>query len=165
MLHRTLHGIPLHVTWHLPRSPSQESDLSFEANDTITVLKEDPSGWWFGECKGRSGLFPKNFVSLAADRAAGGGVRSVVGVSPTRSKSSSPPHVAPSPTGSMSLEYRNGRKYRVLFDYDAEAAEELTIREGQIVAGLDESDGYFRGVNNEGQVGKFPSIFVEACSS
>jgi len=65
----------------------------------------------------------------------------------------------------MSLEYRNGRKYRVLFDYDAEASEELTIREGQIVAVLDESDGYFRGVNNEGQVGKFPSIFVEACSS
>ena len=41
----------------------------------------------------------------------------------------------------MPLEYRNGRKYRVLFDYDAEAAEELTIREGQIVAVLDEADG------------------------
>jgi len=62
----------------------------------------------------------------------------------------------------MPQEYRNGRKFRVLFDYDAEAEEELTIREGQIVAVLDEADGYFRGINNDGQVGKFPSIFVEA---
>jgi len=31
--------------------------------------------------------------------------------------------------------------FEVLFAYDAEAEDELTIREGQIVAVLDESDG------------------------
>lgn len=63
----------------------------------------------------------------------------------------------------MPAEYRSGRKYRVrrprvadsgrvvdcltwngsqvLFDYDAETEEELTIREGQVVAVLNEADG------------------------
>jgi len=154
-----------------PYQGEQSSDLSFNANDKITVLKEDPSGWWYGECKGNTGLFPKNFVSVVDAAGAPGGfpavdtsgaARGSVGISPMRNNSKSPSPLAVSPTGSMPQEYRNGRKFRVLFDYDAEAEEELTIREGQIVAVLDEADGYFRGINNDGQVGKFPSIFVEA---
>lgn len=154
-----------------PYQGEQSSDLSFEANDKITVLKEDPSGWWYGECKGNTGLFPKNFVSVLDGGGAPGGfpavdnsgaARGSVGISPMRNNSKSPSPLAMSPTGSMPVEYRNGRKFQVLFDYDAEAEEELTIREGQIVAVLDEADGYFRGINHDGQVGKFPSIFVEA---
>jgi len=75
---------------------------------------------------------------------------------------------------------------QVLFDYDAETEDEMTIREGQVVAVLDDSDGflfrflpqtnllyhpfclkynysrYFQGITQDGQMGKFPSIFVEA---
>eukprot|EP00656_Telonema_subtile_P000186 TRINITY_DN10096_c0_g1_i1.p1 TRINITY_DN10096_c0_g1~~TRINITY_DN10096_c0_g1_i1.p1 ORF type:complete len:235 (+),score=60.75 TRINITY_DN10096_c0_g1_i1:215-919(+) len=40
----------------------QSSDLSFAAGDKITVVKEDPSGWWLGQCNGQTGLFPMNFV-------------------------------------------------------------------------------------------------------
>ena len=39
---------------------SQEIDLN--SGDVITVLQEDPSGWWTGSINGRVGLFPSNFT-------------------------------------------------------------------------------------------------------
>ncbi|XP_042372662.1 unconventional myosin-Ie-like [Plectropomus leopardus] len=55
-----------------PRSPqcralyaydAQDTDeLSFNADDIIEILTEDPSGWWFGKLRGREGMFPGNYV-------------------------------------------------------------------------------------------------------
>ncbi|XP_041708973.2 unconventional myosin-Ie [Coregonus clupeaformis] len=55
-----------------PRSPecralyaydAQDTDeLSFNAEDVIEILTEDPSGWWFGRLRGREGMFPGNYV-------------------------------------------------------------------------------------------------------
>ncbi|KAM9831170.1 unconventional myosin-If [Neosynchiropus ocellatus] len=41
----------------------QDTDeISFEVNDVLDLLKEDPSGWWTGRIHGREGLFPGNYV-------------------------------------------------------------------------------------------------------
>uniref|UniRef100_A0A3P9KTX2 Osteoclast-stimulating factor 1 n=1 Tax=Oryzias latipes TaxID=8090 RepID=A0A3P9KTX2_ORYLA len=41
----------------------QDSDeISFEVNDVIELVREDPSGWWFGRIRGRQGMFPGNYV-------------------------------------------------------------------------------------------------------
>ncbi|CAN9514415.1 unnamed protein product [Ophioblennius macclurei] len=55
-----------------PRSPqcramyaydAQDTDeLSFNADDVIELLSEDPSGWWFGRLRGKEGMFPGNYV-------------------------------------------------------------------------------------------------------
>ncbi|XP_067456347.1 myosin IEb [Thunnus thynnus] len=55
-----------------PRSPqckalyaydAQDTDeLSFNTDDVIEILTEDPSGWWFGRLRGREGMFPGNYV-------------------------------------------------------------------------------------------------------
>uniref|UniRef100_A0A673W5L2 Osteoclast-stimulating factor 1 n=1 Tax=Salmo trutta TaxID=8032 RepID=A0A673W5L2_SALTR len=55
-----------------PRSPecralyaydAQDTDeLSFNAEDVIEILTEDPSGWWYGRLHGREGMFPGNYV-------------------------------------------------------------------------------------------------------
>ncbi|XP_043972564.1 myosin IEb isoform X2 [Gambusia affinis] len=55
-----------------PRSPqckalyaydAQDTDeLSFNADDVIEILTEDPSGWWFGRLRGKEGMFPGNYV-------------------------------------------------------------------------------------------------------
>ncbi|XP_072471714.1 unconventional myosin-Ie [Notamacropus eugenii] len=43
---------------------AQDTDeLSFNANDIIDILKEDPSGWWTGRLRGKQGLFPNNYVT------------------------------------------------------------------------------------------------------
>eukprot|EP01116_Phalansterium_solitarium_P020981 TRINITY_DN6372_c0_g1_i2.p1 TRINITY_DN6372_c0_g1~~TRINITY_DN6372_c0_g1_i2.p1 ORF type:complete len:197 (-),score=67.36 TRINITY_DN6372_c0_g1_i2:159-749(-) len=46
-------------------------ELGFDEGDVITVLAEQPSGWWRGELNGRTGMFPSNFVEqLRPDPAA-----------------------------------------------------------------------------------------------
>lgn len=43
---------------------AQDTDeLSFNANDIIDIIKEDPSGWWMGRLRGKQGLFPNNYVT------------------------------------------------------------------------------------------------------
>uniref|UniRef100_A0A8C6YF54 Myosin IE n=1 Tax=Naja naja TaxID=35670 RepID=A0A8C6YF54_NAJNA len=43
---------------------AQDTDeLSFNANDLIDLLREDPSGWWTGRLRGKQGLFPNNYVT------------------------------------------------------------------------------------------------------
>uniref|UniRef100_H9G469 Myosin IE n=1 Tax=Anolis carolinensis TaxID=28377 RepID=H9G469_ANOCA len=42
---------------------AQDTDeLSFNADDMIEIIKEDPSGWWQGRIRGKEGLFPGNYV-------------------------------------------------------------------------------------------------------
>ncbi|XP_020366612.1 unconventional myosin-If [Rhincodon typus] len=37
-------------------------EISFNVNDIIEILLEDPSGWWKGRLHGKEGLFPGNYV-------------------------------------------------------------------------------------------------------
>ncbi|XP_077175772.1 unconventional myosin-Ie-like isoform X3 [Paroedura picta] len=37
-------------------------ELSFNADEVIEIIKEDPSGWWQGRIRGKEGLFPWNYV-------------------------------------------------------------------------------------------------------
>lgn len=41
----------------------QPEDLSFQPGDLIRVL-DDSGNWWKGECEGRIGKFPKNYVMM-----------------------------------------------------------------------------------------------------
>lgn len=43
---------------------ADSDELSFKSGDIIYVVKEDPSGWWNGICKGKAGLFPSNYVEV-----------------------------------------------------------------------------------------------------
>ena len=41
-----------------------ETELDLAEGDVVTVLKQDPSGWWQGEVDGRIGWFPFNYVQV-----------------------------------------------------------------------------------------------------
>jgi len=41
-----------------------EDEISFDPNDTITNIEMVDEGWWIGECHGRFGLFPANYVQV-----------------------------------------------------------------------------------------------------
>ena len=47
-------------------SATGANELNLEDGDTIRVLRQDPSGWWEGECRGRVGWFPSNFTKVRA---------------------------------------------------------------------------------------------------
>eukprot|EP00727_Mastigamoeba_balamuthi_P006038 m51a1_g2053 hypothetical protein (934) ;mRNA; r:1398577-1402140 len=41
---------------------AEPGELAFSAGDEIVVTRQEDSGWWLGECNGKSGWFPANFV-------------------------------------------------------------------------------------------------------
>lgn len=48
------------ATWDY--NANEPGELSFKLGDIITVIKEDPSGWWIGSANGAEGQFPANFT-------------------------------------------------------------------------------------------------------
>ena len=49
---RALHTLPA----------TEPGDLGFEVGDVIRVIDRGWRGWWIGELKGRTGIFPSNYV-------------------------------------------------------------------------------------------------------
>jgi len=45
---------------------SNDDELSMEVGDIIVILSKtcEDEGWWRGELKGKSGVFPDNFVEI-----------------------------------------------------------------------------------------------------
>ncbi|XP_023774659.1 hematopoietic lineage cell-specific protein isoform X1 [Cyanistes caeruleus] len=41
-----------------------DDEISFDPDDTITHIEMVDEGWWQGQCHGRVGLFPANYVKL-----------------------------------------------------------------------------------------------------
>ena len=41
-----------------------KEELSFREGEMIKVIHEEDETWWYGECRGRKGMFPKDFVSV-----------------------------------------------------------------------------------------------------
>ncbi|XP_051885433.1 src substrate cortactin-like isoform X2 [Pristis pectinata] len=41
-----------------------DDEISFDPDDMITNIEMIDEGWWRGECRGRYGLFPANYVEL-----------------------------------------------------------------------------------------------------
>ncbi|KOC68823.1 Nostrin [Habropoda laboriosa] len=43
-------------------SANLNDELSLSPGDLITVHQKQPDGWWIGECRGRTGIFPATYV-------------------------------------------------------------------------------------------------------
>lgn len=43
---------------------TEDDEISFAVDDMITDIEKIDAGWWKGQCKGRYGLFPANYVQL-----------------------------------------------------------------------------------------------------
>lgn len=43
---------------------TNESELSFSANDVLKITEQDESGWWFAELGDKSGFIPSNYMAL-----------------------------------------------------------------------------------------------------
>ena len=46
-------------------SAEADDELSFQIGDKIKITRQDDSDWWEGECRGKTGVFPKNYVRMA----------------------------------------------------------------------------------------------------
>merc|ERR1712037_486051 len=44
-----------------------DDEISFDPNDIITNIEMVDEGWWIGECRGKFGLFPANYVETLSE--------------------------------------------------------------------------------------------------
>lgn len=111
---------------------TEDSELSFKANEKLIVLQKDDSGWWQGELNGRVGMFPSNFVEVIDPNA---------------------PQKNPDHKELVG-------QVKVLYDYTADSDSELTIKEGELLTVESEDEGWYFGFNSKGESGRFPSNYV-----
>jgi len=110
---------------------SEDNEISFAEGETIYLLEKDDSGWW----RGRNAKGQEGvFPSNFVE---------IVGEEGN--------------TGSIEIQ----KDFVVLYDYQAEDETELTIKEGETLYVISETDGWYFGSNAQGQEGNFPSNFVE----
>ncbi|KAH1175250.1 hypothetical protein KIL84_021664 [Mauremys mutica] len=124
----------------------REDELQLKAGDIVQKVESGPEeGWLQGELAGKTGLFPRQFVQeIPASLMADGGRRC-----PRSTRIAKKPPV------------QGQRWCKVNFSYTPEKADELQLKAGELVQILQEiEDGWWLGRKN-GQVGAFPSNFVQ----
>ncbi|XP_006886646.1 PREDICTED: SH3 domain-containing protein 21 [Elephantulus edwardii] len=143
-------------------SPEQADELMLQVGEMVEVLKEIEDGWWLGQKNGQLGAFPSNFVELLDS-------------GPPSLDNTDTPSICPysqRPAKLSSLTYdsppdylrtvSHPETYRVLFDYQPEAPDELELRRGDVVKVLrktTEDKGWWEG-ECQGKRGVFPDNFV-----
>uniref|UniRef100_A0A8C2M1P8 SH3 domain containing 21 n=1 Tax=Cricetulus griseus TaxID=10029 RepID=A0A8C2M1P8_CRIGR len=127
-----------------------EDELSLAPGDVVRqVCAGAARGWMHGHLRGRRGLFPKNLVQEIPE--------ALWGVTEPRPRCARNRH----PVNSQGPQ----RWCKVNFNYSPEQADELKLQTGEIVEVIKEiEDGWWLGKKN-GQLGAFPSNFVELLDS
>ncbi|XP_038543456.1 SH3 domain-containing protein 21 isoform X1 [Canis lupus familiaris] len=143
-------------------SPEQADELQLQAGEIVEVIKEIEDGWWLGKKNGQLGAFPSNFVELldSGPPSLGSPDMPAVGPGPQR-----PPKLSSLTYDSPPDYLRTVSRpeiYRVLFDYQPEAPDELALQRGDEVKVLrktTEDKGWWEG-ESHGRRGVFPDNFV-----
>ncbi|XP_032157774.1 SH3 domain-containing protein 21 isoform X2 [Mustela erminea] len=142
--------------------PEQADELKLQAGETVEVIKEIEDGWWLGKKNGQLGAFPSNFVELLDSGPPSLGNPDMPSVSPGTQR---PPKLSSLTYDSPPDYLRTVSRpeiYRVLFDYQPEAPDELALRRGDEVKVLrktTEDKGWWEG-ESQGRRGVFPDNFV-----
>ncbi|XP_058409675.1 SH3 domain-containing protein 21 isoform X2 [Diceros bicornis minor] len=143
-------------------SPEQADELKLQVGEIVEVVKEIEDGWWLGKKNGQLGAFPSNFVELLDSGPPSLGNPDMPSISPGPQR---PPKLSSltydSPPDYLRTVSRP-ETYRVLFDYQPEAPDELALRSGDEVKVLrktTEDKGWWEG-ESQGRRGVFPDNFV-----
>ncbi|XP_015204293.2 SH3 domain-containing protein 21 [Lepisosteus oculatus] len=148
-------------------TPMNLDELELTVGDVIDFIKEIEDGWWLGAKNGKAGAFPSNFVKEVSPKDAklnetnsGAKIRPKLSEcnfnkEPKQEKSS------------LRVKHKtnNVKEFcQVMFDYTANAEDELTLKKGEIVTIISkttEDEGWWEGEIN-GKHGFFPDNFVMA---
>lgn len=128
-----------------------DEDLSFRTNDKIYLLKRLNEEWFLGrDRRGCEGMFPANYIevriALPGDR------------QPQPSTTSSSSSYNNFSNSSSSF---NPPKVRILYTFNAETPEDLTIYENEFVTVLHQITAEWLYGESRGQRGQFPANFIE----
>ncbi|XP_055442365.1 SH3 domain-containing protein 21 isoform X2 [Bubalus kerabau] len=131
----------------------KEDELNLAPGDVIRQVCKGPvRGWMRGELGGRCGLFPESLVQEIPET--------------LRCSGEAAPRPRCARRRGRSVKFLGPRRWcKANFNYTPEQADELQLQAGEIVEVIKEiEDGWWLGKKN-GQLGAFPSNFVELLDS
>ncbi|XP_045112975.1 SH3 domain-containing protein 19-like isoform X2 [Portunus trituberculatus] len=133
---------------------TQPDDLSLKTGDVVQLLYRISDEWLFGRCGPKEGMFPQNFIKivvpLAGEQTQSSHSASTGTSGSTKSKQSAAPKASPVIHTAT-----------VMYTFLAEAPEDLTVHEGNLVQVTGHlNDQWLYGQCN-GKWGQFPANFVD----
>ncbi|KAM8938770.1 SH3 domain-containing protein 19 isoform 2-T2 [Pelodytes ibericus] len=127
----------------------QKDELSFSEGDLIALKEYINDEWARGELKGKTGIFPINFVEIVEDL-------------PPRDAVNSQNNNWPGPAAQQSK--TSGEFYEALYDFAAENEDDLPFKKGDKILITDQLDAeWYKGRLN-GREGILPAAFVQLSS-
>ncbi|TKR81516.1 hypothetical protein L596_015375 [Steinernema carpocapsae] len=134
--------------------PQREDELRLMKNDVVTVLEKSSDGWWNGQCHGKSGWFPSNYIEETA-----------ISASPVISHNGNGngmlkyPAAEPPPASPKVLEL-----VVTLYAFEAQNNVELSFKKGEtleIVEHPVHDPEWWRARNPKGNVGLVPRNYIQ----
>ncbi|KAF8440834.1 hypothetical protein L210DRAFT_3447746 [Boletus edulis BED1] len=126
-------------------SASSPFELSITEGTIVRVVEEDDGSGWVKvtDNHGGKGLVPASYLEIAVVK-------------------------SPKLSGGSERPQAPGQIVRVIYDYEAQGPDELSIKEGEVLelssgpyGGQNRADGWWEGYSNDGMKGIFPSNYVE----
>ncbi|XP_072262009.1 SH3 domain-containing protein 19 isoform X2 [Pyxicephalus adspersus] len=129
----------------------QKDELSFSEGDTITLKEYINDEWAKGELRGHTGIFPINFVEIIEDL-------------PAKTSDAWDSNRNKLPGLSSQQNRLSGDWCEALYDFAAEADEDLPFKKGDKILIIERLDHeWYKGRLN-GREGILPAVFVQNCS-
>jgi len=134
-------------------SANRDDELDVKKGDQILVIEKENDGWWKGECNGKVGWFPNNYVD-AVD-----------------SKDSMPMSEYAVPSDVMSGFNKNGGgfeqvicKVQTLYPFSSQSNEELSFEKGimlEIIEKPKDDPDWWKAKTPQGEIGLVPRNYVQ----
>lgn len=123
--------------------PQLPEELSLAKGEEVIVTGEAEDGWYYGECNGRRGTFPRGFITLLPE-------------GPSVKQVQSNGH------SNLNNHLNQNRPHGIaVYDYRATHADELNLRTGQTVYLLRHvNHEWIEGETTSGQKGMFPTSYI-----
>ncbi|KAM9329741.1 SH3 domain-containing protein 19 [Gastrophryne carolinensis] len=129
----------------------QNDELSFSEGDTIILKEYMNEEWAKGELRNHTGIFPINFVEILEDL-------------PNKTSDAGDSHKNKLSGSSSQQSQQSGEWCEALFDFAAEADEDLPFKKGDKILIVERMDlEWYKGRLN-GREGILPAAFVQICS-
>ncbi|XP_078397388.1 SH3 domain-containing protein 19 isoform X2 [Cetorhinus maximus] len=141
----------------------QADELTFYEGDVIALKEYVSEEWARGQLKGRSGIFPLNFVEVVEDLPAS--EQQQIQNSPLSPGSDILAGGKAGETTSCSqVGNSNSQWCEALYDFKAEAADDLPFKRGDRILITEQLDSEWCKGKLNGREGTFPTVFVQMCS-
>ncbi|KAJ5248652.1 hypothetical protein N7468_000103 [Penicillium chermesinum] len=155
----------LHAVVQYDYEKAEDNEIDLREGEVVTEIEMVDEDWWLGvNAQGERGLFPGNYVEIAADGEVADAHTAAHAEAEPESVAEPEPVSAPPPpaaSGHDSAPASQGATAAALYDYEAAEDNEISFPEGATITNVEFPDEDWWLGEYEGQRGLFPANYVQ----